>query len=102
MSAYSKRTDDEKRALLAEWRSSGLSRTGFCKLRSISWKTLGEWATRFEGPVAADQTRFVDVEIVPDPRASPLLLELAGSGHRIQVPSDFDAVSLRRLVGALC
>ena len=102
MGAPQKRSDDEKRALLAEWRLSGLSRTAFCKSKGIAWKSLGEWMARLEPPVSMPPNSFVDVDIVPDAGTAPLLLELAGSGHCIVVPSDFDVAALRRLVGALC
>ena len=102
MATYTKRTDDEKRALLVEWRASGASRTAFCKAQGISWKTLGDWSARLDAPDSTVPTSFADVEVVPDPAAWPLVLELAGSGHRVHVPPAFDVASLRRLVGALC
>lgn len=102
MSPHRKRSPTEKRALLAAWRSSGLTRTAFCGQNGISWKSLGDWAAQLEPAAPPAAARFLTVEVVPDPTAPALVVELAGSGHRVTVPSDFDVVALRRLVGALC
>lgn len=93
------RTDEEKRELLATWDASGLSGTRFAKLAGISPTSLRQWSARLD---AGPPTRFVDVEVVAAVTAPPLVIEVAGSGHRVVVPPGFDAAELRRLVAALC
>ena len=102
MSRRTKRTDADKRALLAAWRASGLSKSAFCRDHGLPWKSLSLWQSQFEPPVSPAPMPFVDVVVVPDSAAAPLVVELAGCGHRIHVPPNFDATSLRRLIGALC
>ena len=89
--------------------ASGLSVPAFARQEGVNTNTLQWWRhtlrrkreeplTRTEGP------RFVAVEVASaEPVAGGgFVVQLGGSGHRIEVPADFDATALRRLVGALC
>jgi len=74
----------------------------------FSAKKLRWWQGRFARTRAAEGTSpaFVAVELTDPASASPLrttpALELTTpSGHRISVPTDFDAGHLRRLLAAL-
>lgn len=95
--AYIRRTEEQEQALLAAWRASGIGLNRFARENGLAPKSLREWNARW--PV---RPAFLPVRVVPPARASGLVVQLAGCGHRIEVPSDFDAVSLRRLVEALC
>lgn len=94
------RTEEEKRALLERWRASGIGLYRFAKENHTSPKSLREWEAR-----ASEARAFLPVRVVelaPRVAAEPLVVELAGVGHRVHVPADFDGVTLRRLVEALC
>lgn len=101
---YTLRTDAEKRRLLADWASSGLSRTQFARVRAISPTSLRNWQERLGGARTPALAQFVDVEVVevPSAAAAGFVVHVAGRGHRVEVPSGFDAGELRRLVSALC
>lgn len=58
-----KRTESENRKLLSSWRSSGLTKTAWCKQAHISRGTLNKWITEYgEG---SDQGSFVPIEGFP-------------------------------------
>lgn len=98
---YVIRTAREKQRLVAAWRRSGVPRTRFALEHGVSPTSLAKWAA------AADEagTQFLPVRVVdatPPPMAAPFVVQLAGAGHRVEVPTDFDPGALRRLVAALC
>lgn len=92
-----RRTDEQKQALLAAWRASGFGLHRFAREHGVASKSLREWSARW--PV---RPTFLPVQVIPPVRAAGLVVQLAGSGHRVEVPADFDAATLRRLVEALC
>src|SRR5687768_9483391 len=98
---YTMRSATEKRELVAAWQSSGLSMTRFAKRAGVSPTSLRQWSGRLRSSPTATM-RFVNVEVVETESASPLVVEVAGTGHRVVVPMGFDAAELRRLVAALC
>jgi hypothetical protein len=115
-------------AVLADFRSSGLTHVGFCQLRGISVHSFRDWLYRLRPglppprPRACRRSRslvtpqvpspsFLPVHIRRDPPralidqprpqpASPLELILADD-LCIRLPVDFDAGSLHRLLDAL-
>lgn len=101
---YAIRTPDEKRALLAEWRSSGHSPTRFARERGLSKSSILNWARRDGAVERKVPTRFVDVEMIASETvaAGGFVVHIAGPGHRVEVPLGFDAAELRRVVEALC
>jgi hypothetical protein len=63
----------------------------------VAPSSLAKWVA------ARRQTDFVPVHVVaPNTPTPALLVELAGTGHRVHIHSDFDPVLLRRLAEALC
>lgn len=98
---YTLRSIDEKRELVSAWQASGLSRTRFARLYGVSPTCLRQWSEKLH-PSPPAVTRFVDVELVEPASAPALIVEVAGSGHRVVVPAGFDPSQLRRLVAALC
>ena len=99
---YQMRTEAEKRPLVAVWRKSGLPKTRFARERDLCAAVFSCWIPRYGAP-GPQLLTFTTVEIIPETSApSPLVVELAGTGHRVEVPWGFDAADLRRLLGVLC
>lgn len=97
---YTRRSPEQKLAIVAAWRASGEPLSRFAPRAGVAKSSLADWAQRSSTrlPVA-----FHEVEVaVPPPGAPGFGLTLAGSGHRVEVPTGFDAADLRRLVDALC
>lgn len=96
--------DQAKRDFVEAWKRSGLPKTRFAVENGLSPTSFSKWiepSTRLGRARAL--TRFLPVEVVPVPvLAAPLVVQVAGSGHRIEVPAGFDGDEVRRLVGALC
>lgn len=89
-----RRSDEEKRELLAEWRASGLSRAAFARQQGVSPSSLYRWRRALERPA------FVEV-VAAEPTGSAFVLRLP-RGVEVDVSPGFDAAELRRLVQALC
>src|ERR1039458_6697056 len=110
VSANKRRTRAEVLKLVAEFRSSGMRRSEFCRSRGLSFSTLDRhlkkrrWKRR-RRPVSS-AGRLVPVELAA--RSSParhesscgLAVVLPG-GRRIEVHPDFDTSTFERLVGIL-
>lgn len=100
--AYRLRTEAEKRQLVAAWRRSGVPKTRFAQDRGVPASAFSRWIARYDAPTEL-LPAFTTVEVIPDPPAPPpLIVQVAGRGHRIEVPAGFDVGELRRLLGVLC
>jgi hypothetical protein len=111
-SAPKRRTRAEVQQLVAEFVSSGMRRSEFCRSRGLSFGTLNRhlkkhrWKTKSRGASAGRFGRLVPVELAA--RRSPtrhetscgLAVVLPG-GRRIEVHPDFDTNTFVRLVNAL-
>jgi hypothetical protein len=109
-SATRRRTRAEVQQLVAEFVSSGMQRSEFCRSRGLSFGTLDRHLKkrRWKGKrrsVPADG-QLVPVELATKKSAarqgstSPLVVVLSG-GRRIEVQRDFDVHAFERLVGVL-
>ena len=110
LSVTKRRTRAEVQQLVAEFVSSGMRRSEFCRSRDLSFSTLDRhlkkrrWKRR-RRPVSS-AGRLVPVELAA--RSSParhesscgLAVVLPG-GRRIEVHPDFDTGTFERLVSAL-
>ena len=110
MSTRRRRTHAEIQQLVAEFMSSGMRRTEFCRSRGLSSGTLNRhlkkqrWKRKSRRTSSA--SRLVPVELAA--RRSPaqqesscgLAVVLSG-GRRIEVHPDFDMNTFERLVSAL-
>jgi hypothetical protein len=107
---YRRRTREEVQQLVAEFVSSGMRRTEFCRSRGLSFGTLDRhlkkqrWKRKSRK--ASSAGRLVPVELA----ARKLLTQREGScglavvlpsGRRIEVHPDFDTNTFERLVSAL-
>ena len=110
LSAPKRRTVAEVQRLVAEFVSSGMRRSEFCRSRGLSFGTLNRHLKKQrwkKGSRAASSAgRLVPVELAA--RRSPtqhepscgLAVVLPG-GRRIEVHPDFDTNTFERLVSAL-
>jgi hypothetical protein len=95
---------------VAEFVSSGMRRSEFCRSRGLSFGTLNRhlqkrrW--RRKGRAASLSGQLVPVELATKKSAAehestaPLVVVLPG-GRRIEVQRDFDVYAFERLVGIL-
>jgi hypothetical protein len=111
LSAPKRRNRAEVHKLVAEFVSSGMRRSEFCRSRGLSASTLDRhlkkrcWK-RMRRAVSSTGGRFVKVELAA--RKSPtqhesscgLAVVLRG-GRRIEVHPDFDTSTFERLMSAL-
>jgi hypothetical protein len=92
------------RELVAGYEESGLSQLEFARRRGLKTGTFSRWCSRIRRERARLASRgFVEVTVAPAEacRSVGFIVELAHVGHRVQIPSGFDAGDLRRLVQAL-
>jgi hypothetical protein len=97
------------RRMVRQWRSSGLSIRDFCAEGQISEGSFYAWR-RTIAERDAQATRFVPVDVVPDPKpagdgsgnGSDNGLELiVGAGRVLRIGREFDGATLRRLLALL-
>jgi hypothetical protein len=97
------------RPIIADWRSSGLSVTAFCRSRNINKSGFHRWRTILEQldrsptsapPIPAEPQSppaFVPLRVIPDAVVEVIL----PSGLQLRLPLSADAQQLARLVHAL-
>jgi hypothetical protein len=93
-------------ALVLEQASSGKNASAWCRGRQLNPKMFWRWKRRLaKSSVADDVCGFVEVVGVEIPERilaqSPRLALDFGHGLRLELPSGFDAVELRRTVSVL-
>ena len=96
-----RRTHDEIQALVAQYKTSGLSQAMFARQFDVSQSVLSRWIQREQ----AQSPELVRVEVKPRSSASAstsFSLEIiVGSGHSIRVWPDFDEETLTRVLKVL-
>jgi len=102
-----RRSRAEAAQLVAEFETSGLSRSDFCQQRGLSLSTFNRYRNRSRaGQAGAASVNLVAVELRGARRAgvpredSGLAIALAG-GRRIEVARGFDGRTLVQLLGLL-
>src|ERR1035437_3661030 len=110
VAARRRRTRAEIQQLVAEFVSSGMRRSEFCRCRGLSLGTLGRhlkkrrWKTKKS--IARADGQLVPVELAIGKSASEngsscgVVVVLSG-GRRIEVQRDFDEHTFERLVSVL-
>jgi hypothetical protein len=110
VTSHKRRTRAEVQELVAEFMSSGMRRSEFCRSRRLSFGTLNrhlkQQRWKRKSRVVSSASRLVPVELAA--RKSPtedepscgLAVVLAG-GRRIELHPDFDMSTFERLVGIL-
>ena len=101
------RTGKEKAEILKEYQGSGLSLLAFARKRRLCYASLLRWRGRqrqgasvLVAPDAEGNPRFVPVKIESEGMSGDYVLSWAG-GRSLKIPWQFDAPSLRRLLGVL-
>jgi hypothetical protein len=110
VSTPKRRTHAEVQELVAEFMSSGMRRSEFCRNRRLSFGTLNRhlkeqrWRRKSRAPSSA--SRLVPVELVA--KKSPTqhdatcgLAVMLPDGRRIEVHRDFDTSTFERLLSVL-
>jgi len=97
--------EPEARAILREWRRSGLSADAFARSRGFSSMRLWYWQKRLGGSEApsTEVVKFVALA-VPSPAAASMMarqIEIEHGGVRLRVREDLDVAHVARLVSAL-
>jgi hypothetical protein len=110
VSGSRRRTRAEVQQLVAEFVSSGMRRSEFCRTRGLSFGTLNRhlqkrrW--RRKSRAASSSGQLVPVELATKKSAAehgstaPLVVVLS-AGRRIEVHPDFDTSTFERLVSVL-
>jgi hypothetical protein len=109
-SAHKRRTRAEVQELVAEFMSSGMRRSEFCRSRGLSFGTLNrhlrKQSWKKKSRAASSVGRLVPVELAARKSSTQhepscgLAVVLSG-GRRIEVHPDFDANTFERLVSVL-
>jgi transposase len=103
-----RRSRAEVERLVAEYETSGLSRTAFCLKSGLSLSTLARYRSRRQQTTsnAPEAKQWLSVEVrgheiaAGDGKSSGLSVVLP-SGRRIEVGRDFDAGTLSRLLAVV-
>ena len=101
-----RRSRQEVEQLIAEYESSGLSRSEFCRERGLSLSTLSRYRKRRARQTPTGRNGLVAVEVSGRAPASiaatgsALAVVLSG-GRRIEVGRGFDTSALEQLVRVL-
>jgi len=104
-----RRTRAEVQELVAEFMSSGMRRSEFCRSRQLSFSTLDRhlkkrrWKRKRTRFALADRLVAVEVDARKSPQhvASCSLAVVLSGGRRIEVHPGFDPPTFERLVSAL-
>ena len=107
MTVLDSRIVERWRTIVADWRSSGLSVTAFCRSRHLNKSGFHRWRNVLDkidpsATVAAPSPKlsapaFVPVRVIPDVVVEVIL----PSGLQLRLPLSADAQQLARLVLAL-
>jgi hypothetical protein len=110
--APKRRTRAEVQELVAEFISSGMRRSEFCRSRRLSFGTLNRhlkeqrWKRKRKSRVVSSASQLVPVEFparksAAEHDSTALLVAVLSGGRRIEVHPDFDSNTFERLVNAL-
>src|SRR5450755_4080706 len=101
-----RRSGHEVEQLVAEFESSGLNRSEFCRERGLALSTLARYRRRREQQAPAGSNTLLAVEV--SGRATGPVASTGGSltvvlrgGRRVEVGCGFDAATLEQLVDVL-
>jgi hypothetical protein len=95
----------EKRRLwqgrLDEWKASGLTQAGYCRLHNLDTRNFQYWKKKIEPKSCASATLIeVPAGILSQWTSNQLCL-VVDRRYRIEIPQGFDANTLQQLIGVL-
>jgi hypothetical protein len=101
-----RRSRQEVKQLIAEYESSGLSRSEFCRERGLGLSTLDRYRTQQRRQAPASRNALVAEEVsgraaVCDAATGGALAVVLRGGRRIEVGRGFDTGALEQLVRVL-
>ena len=101
-----RRSRQEVKQLIAEYESSGLSRSEFCRGRGLGLSTLDRYRTQQRRHAPTGRNALVAVEVsgrapVSGAAAGSALAVVLRGGRRIEVGRGFDTSALEQLVRVL-
>src|SRR5208283_4754394 len=101
-----RRSRQEVEQLVAEFESSGLNRSEFCRERGLALSTLARYRRRREPPAPAGSNVLLAVEVSgratgPVASAGSALAVVLRGGRRVEVGRGLDAGTLEQLVHVL-
>lgn len=86
---------------IAEWETSGLSQSTFCKQHGLVYGTFIYWRSHLKKITDAEQPAVSFLAVTCKPaKQSTLILKLNGQ-HNIELKSGFDSELLRQVVQAV-
>ncbi len=99
---------DVWRGILREYEASGLSLSRFCRERSLSYYSATYWKRKFAGMLPVKRNScgecsgdFIEIPMIhPQAPQEKLILHL-NSGTVLEIPSGFDAATLRSTIAIL-
>ena len=104
MVARRRRSRAETEALVQEFEASGMTRQVFCAGRGLSVAALDKYRRGHGHRTVRSEGQLVAVEVMPEVSVGKvgraLCVELV-NGRRIEVGSEFDAATLKRLLTVL-
>ena len=94
---------EEMRGVFARWKDSGLSLRAFGKREGMSYNKLQYWRRKLREGEAEEKPAFGEIHLVEEAKEiEPEVFEVClSNGVGVGVPSGFDEVELRRLIGVL-
>ncbi len=94
----SKRTYDEWKIKVGDYKESGLSITGYCKENDLSPSTFIYWIKKFKNPTINNTKRLVKVTV---PVETNKKMKLSFNQVTIDFPTDLSADKVLKLISAL-
>jgi transposase-like protein len=104
------RTREERMAIIADWRASGLPRATYARQHGLSEPTLRMWTRRLKDELndsllsAAPpriEPAFIELALPSLVAAAPASIEVTLAGATVRVPAGVDADTLARVFAAL-
>ena len=102
ITTYSERRADYWHEHVQRWRESGLSKGRYCRVHGLSPNRFGYWAKKYPPEVSAEVAppALVPLSFTLVPKVPSIGL-LVGKRYALDIPSDFDEVTLTRLLSVL-
>jgi transposase len=104
------RTREERMAIIADWRASGLPRATYARQHGLNEATLRMWSRRLKeelndsllGPASPRvEPSFIELALPSLLAAAPASIEVTLAGATVRVPAGADADTLARVFAAL-